>query len=222
MFLSHLDRYLLLGPYRRGAGLGTGYGGLGISAVSDQLKANRTSLSQQVRLQLSSDPRTACPAPLSYTNYSPSSRVFKAESRTRAYTTFPPPHTPCSHIHPPYTDTAHKPHRPQTHHPHPQPPNRLPPPPPADMSALRAFPLPSRAPTWYIGHMAKSMREFPALLRDIDIVIEARDARVPLSGVNGGLEGMVRRSWGLPGTGYGFGTGSGSAGRMGVSTWGGG
>lgn len=72
-------------------------------------------------------------------------------------------------------------------------------------SALRAFPLPSRAPTWYIGHMAKSMREFPALLRDIDIVIEARDARVPLSGVNGGLEGVVRRSWGLPGTGFGFG-----------------
>lgn len=51
--------------------------------------------------------------------------------------------------------------------------------------------------------MAKSMREFPALLRDIDVVIEARDARVPLSGVNAGLEGVVRRSWGLPAVGTG-------------------
>lgn len=45
--------------------------------------------------------------------------------------------------------------------------------------------------------MARSLRQLPTLLQeDIDIVLEARDARLPLSGVNSGLASVVRRSWG--------------------------
>lgn len=62
------------------------------------------------------------------------------------------------------------------------------------------------------------MRELPNLLGDIDIVIEARDARVPLSGVNRALEGMVRSSWGMPAAATVTSSFS-ETGRAGPSSW---
>jgi ribosome biogenesis GTPase A len=40
---------------------------------------------------------------------------------------------------------------------------------------------------WYPGHMARAMRRLAEDMRAIDIVVEAVDARVPLSGTNPGL-----------------------------------
>lgn len=47
--------------------------------------------------------------------------------------------------------------------------------------------------------MARSLRGLPKILEDIDLVIEARDARLPLSGINGGFEGVIGRAWGMGG-----------------------
>lgn len=67
------------------------------------------------------------------------------------------------------------------------------------------FPLPSHTPSWYAGHMAAALRDLPALLRDVDLVLEARDARLPLTSVNPALDEVVSAAWG----------GAGSAGRQG-------
>ena len=47
--------------------------------------------------------------------------------------------------------------------------------------------------------MAKSLRELPALLEDIDLVIEARDARLPLTSINGAFDSALEQSWGPKG-----------------------
>ena len=59
-----------------------------------------------------------------------------------------------------------------------------------------AFPLPSRIPSWFAGHMASSLRRLPSILQDIDLVIEVRDARLPLTSVNPAFEQALSRAWG--------------------------
>lgn len=71
------------------------------------------------------------------------------------------------------------------------------------MAALvrTAFPFPARAPSWFAGHMARSLRELPALLDEVDLVLEARDARLPLTSVNPAFDAMLERVWGHSGAG---------------------
>lgn len=59
-----------------------------------------------------------------------------------------------------------------------------------------AFPLPSRIPSWFAGHMASSLRTLPSVLQNIDMVIEVRDARLPLTSVNPAFEQALSRAWG--------------------------
>jgi hypothetical protein len=58
------------------------------------------------------------------------------------------------------------------------------------------FPFPHRTPSWFAGHMARSLRDLPSLLEDIDLVIEARDARLPLTSVNGAFDSVLEKVWG--------------------------
>lgn len=70
------------------------------------------------------------------------------------------------------------------------------------------FLFPTRTPSWFAGHMARSLNELPNLLKDIDLVIEARDARLPLTSVNSAFDDVLRTSWGLQ-TRAGAGAGAG-------------
>ena len=47
--------------------------------------------------------------------------------------------------------------------------------------------------------MVKSLRDMGSLLRDIDMVIEARDSRLPLTSINGAFDAMLERVWGWTG-----------------------
>ena len=73
------------------------------------------------------------------------------------------------------------------------------------------FSFPTRTPSWFIGHMARSLRDLPALLDDIDLVIEARDARLPLTSINPAFDDALEQSWGPRGleSGKYFGKGKG-------------
>ncbi|KAF8578973.1 P-loop containing nucleoside triphosphate hydrolase protein [Ramaria rubella] len=51
-------------------------------------------------------------------------------------------------------------------------------------------PLPP-APSWYPGHMSRFTRLLPAFLTRTDIVIELRDARLPLTSVNPAFESAI-------------------------------
>lgn len=51
------------------------------------------------------------------------------------------------------------------------------------------FPLLPSPPSWYPGHMAKFTKMLPALLSRTDVVLELRDSRLPLTSINGKLEG---------------------------------
>jgi hypothetical protein len=62
--------------------------------------------------------------------------------------------------------------------------------------AAAAFPLPSRIPSWFAGHMASSLRTLPSILQNIDLVVEVRDARLPLTSVNPAFEQALGRAWG--------------------------
>ncbi|GFZ51827.1 hypothetical protein JCM24511_09595 [Saitozyma sp. JCM 24511] len=63
--------------------------------------------------------------------------------------------------------------------------------------ALRSsFAFPTSTPSWFAGHMARTLRDLPRQLQDIDLVIEARDARLPLTSVNGAFDTMLERAWG--------------------------
>ncbi|EIN08451.1 P-loop containing nucleoside triphosphate hydrolase protein [Punctularia strigosozonata HHB-11173 SS5] len=53
-------------------------------------------------------------------------------------------------------------------------------------------PLLPPAPSWYPGHMAKFAQNLPALLTRTDVVLEVRDARLPLTSINGKLEGALQ------------------------------
>ncbi|WWD22457.1 hypothetical protein CI109_106948 [Kwoniella shandongensis] len=58
------------------------------------------------------------------------------------------------------------------------------------------FPYPLRTPSWFAGHMSRSLRELPSLLEDIDLVIEARDARLPLTSINTAFDALLSKSRG--------------------------
>ncbi|WVQ76343.1 hypothetical protein IAR50_006008 [Cryptococcus sp. DSM 104548] len=55
------------------------------------------------------------------------------------------------------------------------------------------FPFSSTTPSWFAGHMARSLRELPQLLDDIHLVIEARDARLPLTSINTAFDGVLSK-----------------------------
>jgi mitochondrial GTPase 1 len=44
--------------------------------------------------------------------------------------------------------------------------------------------------------MVRSLRELPGLLKDVDLVIEARDARLPLTSVNPAFDEVLEGVWG--------------------------
>lgn len=51
------------------------------------------------------------------------------------------------------------------------------------------FPALPAPPSWYPGHMTQFTRMLPALLRRTDVVLELRDARLPLTSINRNFEG---------------------------------
>src|SRR5271167_1067796 len=52
-----------------------------------------------------------------------------------------------------------------------------------------SFPLPPNNPfTWFPGHMLAGLRALSSTITDIDLIIETRDARIPLSSRNPYLE----------------------------------
>ncbi|KAL5480967.1 MTG1 [Sanghuangporus weigelae] len=56
--------------------------------------------------------------------------------------------------------------------------------------ASLALPTP---PSWYPGHMRQFMRNLPAYLSRTDVVLELRDARLPLTSINTTFEGALRK-----------------------------
>ncbi|KAJ7719194.1 P-loop containing nucleoside triphosphate hydrolase protein [Mycena maculata] len=53
-----------------------------------------------------------------------------------------------------------------------------------------ALPIP---PSWFPGHMMKFTRMLPTLLTQTDVVLELRDSRLPLTSINGTLEGALQK-----------------------------
>lgn len=56
-------------------------------------------------------------------------------------------------------------------------------------AARFAFPALPTPPSWYPGHMAQFQNMLPTLLSRTDIVLELRDARLPLTSINRTFEG---------------------------------
>ena len=55
--------------------------------------------------------------------------------------------------------------------------------------ARATFTVPPNNPfTWFPGHMLVGLRELAARISDIDLIVETRDARIPLSSRNPYLE----------------------------------
>jgi ribosome biogenesis GTPase A len=53
------------------------------------------------------------------------------------------------------------------------------------------FPMPANNSfTWFPGHMLAGLRAMAASITDIDLIIETRDARIPLSSRNPYLEDL--------------------------------
>lgn len=69
------------------------------------------------------------------------------------------------------------------------------------MAARTAFTYPLKTPSWFAGHMAKSLRDLPALLEEVDVVLEARDSRLPLTSVNPAFDNVLEHVWGHSGAG---------------------
>lgn len=55
---------------------------------------------------------------------------------------------------------------------------------------LSAIPFPAlpTPPSWFPGHMNRFTKQLPALLSRTDVVLELRDARLPLTSINHNLE----------------------------------
>jgi len=51
---------------------------------------------------------------------------------------------------------------------------------------------------WFPGHMAKGMRVMSSKLASVDIVLEIRDARIPLSSLNPALSAMSKHVHSIP------------------------
>jgi mitochondrial GTPase 1 len=52
------------------------------------------------------------------------------------------------------------------------------------------FPILPAPPSWYPGHMTQFTRMLPTVLRRTDVVLELRDARLPLTSINRNFEGV--------------------------------
>ena len=57
-----------------------------------------------------------------------------------------------------------------------------------DMLSLIPFPVLPTPPSWFPGHMNRFTKQLPALLSRTDVVLELRDARLPLTSINHNLE----------------------------------
>ncbi|KAI0346678.1 P-loop containing nucleoside triphosphate hydrolase protein [Trametopsis cervina] len=55
------------------------------------------------------------------------------------------------------------------------------------------FPILPMPQSWYPGHMTQFTRMLPALLRRTDVVLELRDARLPLTSINRNFEGALQK-----------------------------
>ncbi|TFY50583.1 hypothetical protein EVG20_g11438, partial [Dentipellis fragilis] len=64
---------------------------------------------------------------------------------------------------------------------------------PATMLSHVAFPALPAPASWYPGHMTQFARMLPALLTRTDVVLELRDARLPLTSINRTFEGALQR-----------------------------
>ena len=56
------------------------------------------------------------------------------------------------------------------------------------------FAFSSHIPSWFVGHMTTGLKQIEARLDAIDLIIEARDARLPLTSINPIFEGFVNGS----------------------------
>ncbi|EMD35527.1 hypothetical protein CERSUDRAFT_116270 [Gelatoporia subvermispora B] len=61
------------------------------------------------------------------------------------------------------------------------------------MPASIPFPVLPAAPSWFPGHMVQFQRLLPKLLTRTDVVLELRDARLPLTSINRNFEGALER-----------------------------
>ncbi|KAI9294984.1 hypothetical protein K502DRAFT_324557 [Neoconidiobolus thromboides FSU 785] len=50
----------------------------------------------------------------------------------------------------------------------------------------------TRSINWFPGHMAKGIREIETRLKQIDVILEIRDCRIPLSSINPRFEQMIK------------------------------
>lgn len=59
-----------------------------------------------------------------------------------------------------------------------------------------SFSFPSQVPSWYAGHMRRAMLSLPSLLarHPPPLVIEARDARLPLTSINPAFDQLLRNA----------------------------
>ena len=53
------------------------------------------------------------------------------------------------------------------------------------------FPILPAPPSWFPGHMNQFRRQLPVLLKQTDVVLELRDARLPLTSINRSFEGWL-------------------------------
>ncbi|KAJ3366038.1 Mitochondrial GTPase [Allomyces javanicus] len=60
--------------------------------------------------------------------------------------------------------------------------------------AVIQLPAHLRTINWFPGHMAKGLREMRNKMRQVDVIIEVRDARVPVSSMNPAFEAMLTRA----------------------------
>lgn len=56
------------------------------------------------------------------------------------------------------------------------------------MLSVIPFPALPTPPSWFPGHMNRFTKQLPALLSRTDVVLELRDARLPLTSINHNLE----------------------------------
>ncbi|BGP29400.1 Mitochondrial GTPase 1 [Rhodotorula toruloides] len=61
------------------------------------------------------------------------------------------------------------------------------------MAPVPPFVFPTLPQTWYIGHMHRALREITEMVlkRSLDLIIETRDARVPLTSINPAFERLL-------------------------------
>ena len=64
-----------------------------------------------------------------------------------------------------------------------------------NMLSLIPFPVLPAPPSWFPGHMNRFTKQLPALLSRTDVVLELRDARLPLTSINHNLESESHASF---------------------------